>query len=145
MATMTSMRRVAAVGMLMFTSAVCRADSGTTWAQIKALDQTYKTNMQSLDAQIAPFRQQIQTAQASITPLQAQKDTLRSQYEDQRAALTEQVQPGYLAAYNQEKQDLASAKSSCQASRENTQQQCSSQEKQIRDQFKTTTQGLRKS
>jgi len=80
-------------------------------AQLKALEDPYKANLASLDQQIAPLRQQIQSAQSSLKPLQDQRETLVTQFESQRASLMEQVEPGYLAAYQQEAQALNSAKS----------------------------------
>jgi len=76
--------RVPVTGAPVRTPAVSNSINSGAWAQIKALEDPYKANLASLDQQIAPLRQQIQSAQASLKPLQDQRETLITQFESQR-------------------------------------------------------------
>lgn len=127
------------------TTGSLNAASSGVWAQIKSLEQSYKANLASLDAQIAPLRQQIQSAQASLKPLQDQRESAVTQFEDQRASLMDQVQPGYQSAYQTEKQGLASAKSQHDQAIASANQQFTSQRQQVIAQFQATVKGLKKS
>ena len=118
--------------------------SQAIWAQIKSLEQQHKTDLANLDQQIAALREQIQTVQNSLQPLQAQRDTMNKQFEDQRTSLRDQVQPGYQAAYQTEQQGLASAKGQHDAAISAANQAYTTQRQQVIAQFNTTVQGLKK-
>src|SRR6266700_321735 len=70
-------------------------NAGSVWAQIKSLETQHKVNLAALDQQIASLRSQIQSTEATLKPLQAQRETIAKQFEEQRAALRDQVSPGY--------------------------------------------------
>ncbi len=146
------------------------------WSQVHALEGQEKSALQSLQQQMSDLRNKHQadssqcsslgpTFQTAMQSLQAQYDSSRSGFEDQKANLMDQIKPGYLASYNQEKQTLAGTKTQedqsikglhdqeeselqavrqkYDAQRKTLQQQYSTQRQQIEAQFKSQTQGLK--
>ena len=95
-------------------------------SQVRALEQQEKTALQSLSQQmtelkgkhqseLAPLNQQLDSFnsqfESALKQLRQQYEDTRTQDEDQKAALMDEIKPGYLALYNEKKAPLAGVNS----------------------------------
>ena len=126
--------------------------------QLRALDQQEKTNLQSLNQQMAdlkekhlaettPLQQQLASLNSAfdsaMKQLRDQYDATRNQDNQERATLMDRIKPGYLALYNDKQQSLANVNGQEEQSAQSLRQQEDAELASIREKYEAQIKGVR--